>query len=202
MPYETRTLQQGKDKLYELQASYVFPLAPDWFARVSGGIFEEMFGGVGGEVLYRPFGSRLAVGVDLNRVWQRDFLGRFGFQEYRVTTGHANFYYDVPIYDLAASLHVGQYLAGDVGATYALSRVFRSGVGVGVFASITNVPAEIFGEGSFDKGFVVTIPMDLFFTSSGTQTGVFKFRPLSRDGGQMLNIANRLIGVDRRRQAQ
>ena len=192
---DIREYLQTDDKLLQLQAEYVFPVAPDWFARVSAGIFEEMFGGVGGEILYRPFGSRFAAGIDLNRVWQRDFLGRFGFQDYSVTTGHATFYHALPVYDLFASLHVGQYLAGDRGATYALSRRFRSGVGVGVFATLTNVSAETFGEGSFDKGFVIQFPLDLFFTSSSSRIGSFRFRPLSRDGGQRLAIANQLFGL-------
>ena len=45
-------------------------------------------------------------------------------------------------------------LAGDKGVTLDLSRRFKSGFTMGVFATKTNLSAEEFGEGSFDKGFL------------------------------------------------
>ncbi|MCH8864914.1 MAG: YjbH domain-containing protein, partial [Chloroflexi bacterium] len=48
-------LQQGASNIVRLQADYMFKPATDLYARVSAGIFEEMFGGISTEVLYRPF---------------------------------------------------------------------------------------------------------------------------------------------------
>ena len=90
---------------------------------VYGGMLEWMFGGVGAEYLYRPWGSRLSVGVDINRVQQRDFEQDFGFRDYRVTTGHVSAYWDTGWNDVLATVKVGQYLAGDRGVTLDLSRV-------------------------------------------------------------------------------
>ncbi len=187
-----RYLREGNDKVFKLEGNYVLALDEDLFARVAIGYFEEMFGGVGGELLYRPFGSRWAVGLDAHRVRQRDFEGRFGFLDYEVTTGHVNVYYDTPIYGMMAAMHIGQFLAGDRGTSYYLSRRFESGIVVGIWATLTNVTADRFGEGSFDKGLFISIPFDLFLLESSRKRGSFAFRPLSRDGGQMLGGSKRL----------
>jgi hypothetical protein len=55
-------------------------------------------------------------------------------------------------------LSIGEYLAGDVGSTIEFSRSFKNGTKFGVFASFTDVTAEQFGEGSFDKGYFLTYP--------------------------------------------
>jgi hypothetical protein len=188
-------LQEGEDNIVRLQANGLWTLGPDLYGRISTGLFEEMYGGVGAEILYRPFGSRFAVGADLNRVRQRDYDQRFSFLDYEVTTGHLNLYYQFPIYDLLGLMSVGRYLAGDKGATFQLSRRFESGIQAGVFFTLTDVPFEVFGEGSFDKGFFFTIPFDVFSTRSSTAGGTFGFRPLTKDGGQKLNVGPRLYDV-------
>jgi len=103
-----------------------------------------------------------------------------------VTTGHVTIYCKPDIYNLLVKLSVGQYLARDRGATLDVSRQFDSGVRIGLFATKTNVSAAEFGEGSFDKGAYITIPLDLFFASSTRREAGFTFRPLTRDGGQMV----------------
>jgi hypothetical protein len=154
-----------------------------------------MFGGIGAEILYRPFDSRLAIGLDVNRIHQRTFEQRLKFQDYKVTTGFLSFYYNIPYKDLLGVVSAGTYLAGDRGVTLDLSRRFDSGVRVGAWATRTTVSFGQFGEGSFDKGFYFVIPFELFFTNSTTSSGVFGFRPLFRDGGQRLLMANRLIEI-------
>jgi hypothetical protein len=188
-------LQKGEDNLVRLQADYLKSPFPDVYTRLSIGYFEEMYGGVGGEVLYRPFGSRFAAGVDLNYVRQREFEQRFGFRDYTVLTGHTNLYYDIPYQGLLAQAHVGRFLAGDFGARFQLSRLFAGGVRVGAWATLTNISFAEFGEGSFDKGFFIVIPFDLLSVRSTTRTGAFSFRPLTKDGGQSLGIRPRLYDV-------
>ncbi|MBM3503009.1 MAG: YjbH domain-containing protein [Alphaproteobacteria bacterium] len=188
-------LRQGKDNLIRLQVVNLWSPYPDFYARFTAGILEEMFGGYGGEVLYRPFGSRFAAGVDAAYAYQRDFDQRFGFRDYSVATGHVNLYYQTPFYDILTSAHIGQYLAGDRGATFAASRSFRNGTRVGAFFTLTDVPFAVFGEGSFDKGFFMAIPFDILSTRSTQNVGSFSFRPLTKDGGQRLGIAPRLYDV-------
>lgn len=188
-------LQQGENNLIQLQANYMWSPWPDIFARLSAGYFETMFGGYGGEILYRPFGSRLAAGIELGYVRQRTFEQRFDFRDYTVVTGHLNLTYAVPFYELLAQLSIGQYLAGDRGATFQVSRRFDSGVRIGGFVTLTDVPFNVFGEGSFDKGFFISIPFDLFSTRSSTSGGTFGFRPLTKDGGQKLATGPALYDV-------
>ncbi len=191
-------LQHGRSGLTRLQADYLFNPIKNVYARFSVGLFEWMYGGVGGEVLYRPFDSRFAIGLDVNWVKQRDFNVLFDFRHYQTVTGHLSLYYDLPVYNLQAAVHIGQYLAKDRGATFDISRQFENGIRVGAFATFTNVSAKDFGEGSFDKGFYMVIPLDLFLLRSSKSRARFEFRPLTRDGGQMLNITPRLYDLTTR----
>ena len=44
--------------------NYFKQLSNNQYFKLSGGILEEMFGGLGFEYLYRPFNSNLAIGID------------------------------------------------------------------------------------------------------------------------------------------
>jgi len=72
-------LQQGKDGVINLEADYTWSPAPDLYHRMSAGLFEEMYGGVATELLYRPYGRSWAVALDLNRVKKRGFDEQFDF---------------------------------------------------------------------------------------------------------------------------
>ncbi len=187
-------LAQGKNNLQRLQLEYLSSPAKDLFLRLDLGYFEEMFGGVGGELLYRPFNSRSAIGLSLHKVKQRGFKQRFSFRDYSNTTGHLTFYYDFPS-NISGQLMLGEYLAGDKGATVDLSRRFNSGFLLGIFATKTNVPKEIFGEGSFDKGFYFSIPTQLFYSDFRTGNISFGLHPLTKDGGAILNQQHSLFGI-------
>lgn len=157
------------------------------FYSVYGGMLESMYGGVGGEWLYRPWHSPVAFGVDVNAVRQRGFKQDFSFLGYKTLTGHASLYWDTGFQDINATIRAGRYLAGDWGATLDLSRSFRNGVKMGAFATKTNVSAAQFGEGSFDKGVYVNIPFDAILTRSSTNWASVVWHPLTRDGGAILN---------------
>ena len=153
-----------------------------------------MFAGFGGEVLHRPIDREFAYGLSVHRVRQRGFDQRFSFRDYETTTGHFSFYYDFP-YGISSQFLVGKYLAGDKGATLDLSRRFKSGFTVGVFATKTNLSAEEFGEGSFDKGFYVSVPTKLFYSDFTTGAISFGLHPLTKDGGALLYQHNSLFGI-------
>jgi hypothetical protein len=188
-------LQEGGDGVINLEADYLWSPYPDWYHRISAGIFEEMYGGIATELLYRPYGRPWAVSFDINRVKKRGFREQFDFQDYMATTGHVTLYYRPPFYNLLVKLSAGQYLAGDRGATLDISREFASGICAGVFATKTNVSAAQFGEGSFDKGVYIVIPLDLFFARSTRREASFMFRPLTRDGGQMVYDGPELYSI-------
>jgi hypothetical protein len=187
-----RYLKEGKNGIPRLEVDYLWQPAPEWYARASLGLLEEMYGGASGEVLYRPYNRRWALGADLNWVRQRDYDMLFDFLDYDVVTGHGTLYYDLPYFDLTAKVMAGRYLAGDVGVTLDMSRRFGNGITMGAFATFTDVSAEEFGEGSFDKGLYISIPLDLFFVRSRRGSAGFLWRPLTRDGGQTVAVGKRL----------
>ncbi|MEO9894765.1 MAG: YjbH domain-containing protein [Paracoccaceae bacterium] len=161
------------------------------YARVSAGYLESMFGGVSGEVLWKPANSRLALGAEINYARQRDFDQRFGFQDYDVVTGHISAYYELGR-GYTAQVDVGRYLAGDKGATFTLSREFENGWKIGGFVTLTDVSSADFGEGSFDKGVTLTIPLGWFLGQPSRQKISTTIRPIQRDGGARLRVPGRL----------
>lgn len=179
--------------LPQFQLTHTGQLSDNQFVSVYGGLLESMFAGVGAEWLYRPPRSPVALGVDLNHVRQRGFEQDFGLRDYSVNTGHLTLYWDTGWHSLQAKLSAGQYLAGDRGVTLDVSRRFDNGVAIGAYATKTNVSAEQFGEGSFDKGIYVNIPFDVILPRSSSDTANFLWSPLTRDGGARLNRAHTLF---------
>jgi hypothetical protein len=183
---------EGDDPtIQELTAARYFRPGADLYGRITAGYLETMFGGVSGEVLWKPQNSALALGIELNYARQRDFDQLFGFQEYSVMTGHASAYYEMGG-GYMGQVDVGRYLAGDFGATFTVSREFANGWKIGAFATLTDVSSEDFGEGSFDKGILLTIPLD-WVTGQSSRTRLTQvLRPILRDGGARLYVSDRL----------
>jgi hypothetical protein len=189
--------QSGSGDVFldRLDANYLFPIAPEWYGRLSAGIFEEMYGGVGSEVLYRPFDKRWAVGVNANYVRKRGFEQRFDFLDYETATGHVTWYYRSPFEGVTAKVSAGRYLAKDIGVTVDISREFRNGASFGVFATKTDVSSKEFGEGSFDKGIYITIPLQFRNKGLDANSLTVNYRFLPRDGGQKVRDGRELYGI-------
>ena len=165
------------------------------YTKFSAGILEDMFVGYGGEVLFRPFTSMFAIGAEVWRVQQRDYEMLFGLKDYQTTTGHITGYLNHPGTGILFKLSGGRYLAEDSGLTFDFSRMFKSGMQVGAWFSKTDISAEEFGEGSFDKGFYFNFPIDAFFTKYNRGYTTFGLRPLTRDGAARLAPGYHLYGV-------
>ncbi|WP_199438234.1 YjbH domain-containing protein [Vibrio owensii] len=176
------------------------------------GYLESMFAGVGTEFLYRPNGANWAIGADVNLITQRDPQSYFGVYDeewqnvpeygrpFRVIdkgfTGFVSGYYYPQwefLQDLMIQVDVGQFLAGDVGTQVNVSKQFKSGVIAGAYASFTDLSAEEFGEGSFTKGFYISIPFDIMTVKPSNNRANFSWQPLTRDGGQKLGRKYSLI---------
>lgn len=169
------------------------------YTRVTVGLLERAYGGVSAEGLWKPATSPFAVGAEVNRVRKRDFDNAFEFRDYEVTTGHVSLYYEFA-QGFTAQLDVGQYLAGDKGATFTLTREFANGWRVGAFATKTDLSDEEFGEGSFDKGITMSIPLSWAMGTPSRDRSTTSLRSLSRDGGAKVNVDGRLY--DKVRDAQ
>ncbi len=161
------------------------------YTRVTVGLLERAYGGVSAEALWKPVNSPLAFGIEVNRVRKRDFDDVFGFRDYEVTTGHVSAYYEFT-QGFTAQLDVGRYLAGDTGATVSLTREFANGWRIGAYATKTDLSEEQFGEGSFDKGITLSIPIAWATGQPSRDRASTTLRSLSRDGGSRVAVQDRL----------
>ncbi|MBU2318971.1 MAG: YjbH domain-containing protein [Gammaproteobacteria bacterium] len=213
--YRVRTLvrayvRDNDANLNNLQLTWFDHYGSNWYQQVYGGYLETMFAGVGTEVLYRQPNSNWAIGADINAISQRDPDSVFGIfsdeNAYgngtkvlaRGTTGHLSFYYQPEwsfLEDTLFRIDVGKFLAADVGARFDFSKQFDSGMIIGAYASRTNMSAEDFGEGSFTKGFYLSIPFDTVSLKPTNSRGNLNWQPITRDGGQMLGKRNSLYGI-------
>ncbi|WP_417523414.1 YjbH domain-containing protein [Marinovum sp.] len=195
---KSRYSREGDPAIERLTLAHYGRVAPNVYSRVTTGYLEEMYAGVSGELLWKPVDSRLALGAELNYVKPRDFDQMFGIRSSETRTGtipdlngHVSAYYDFGN-GFHGQLDVGRYLAGDYGATVTVDREFVNGWRVGAYATVTNVKFEDFGEGSFDKGIRVTIPLGAASGRPSTQRSTFNIQSLTRDGGARLNVEDRL----------
>lgn len=188
-------LREGDPALLQLTADYVSKFDHGFYGRVSAGLLERMYGGLSAELLWKPVDQSWGVGLELNWVKQRGFDTRFSFQDYDVATGHASFYWNTNYYGLFAQIDAGRYLAGDWGATFTLKRRFANGWEFGGFFTLTDIPFSQFGEGSFDKGLFLTIPFNWIVPFETRSTYPLLIKPLTRDGGQRLEVSNRLWNI-------
>jgi len=183
----------GNPALEELTLAWYARPAADVYSRFTIGYLERMHAGVSGEVLWKPVDSPLALGAELNYTMQRDTDGLFGVDEYDydVVTGHLSAYYDFGNGYLG-QIDFGRYLAGDVGATVSIDRIFVNGWRIGAFATVTDATAEEFGDGAFDKGVRFSVPLNWALGNQTKQTFGTTLRPGSGDGGARLNVDGRL----------
>ena len=188
-----RYIELGDPALERLTLAWYARPAPDIYSRVTLGYLERMHAGISGEVLWKPVDSKLALGVELNYSKQRDTDGGLGFDEYDydVVTGYLSAYYEFGN-GYVGQLDVGKYLAGDVGATVSIDRVFVNGWRIGAFATVTDASAAEFGEGAFDKGIRFSIPLNWALGNQSQTTYGATLRPNTGDGGARLDVDGRL----------
>lgn len=172
--------------------------AEDYYSRLTVGYIERMYAGASAEILWKPVDSRLALGAELNYVRPRDYDQGFGLRSRRTSggvipewNGHVSAYYDIG-HGFHGQLDVGRYLAGDYGATVSLDRVFANGWSIGAYATKTDVSSATFGEGSFDKGIRIEIPLAWGVGTPTLQQSRVTLQSLSRDGGARLEVDERI----------
>ncbi|MEY8098708.1 YjbH domain-containing protein [Falsihalocynthiibacter sp. S25ZX9] len=178
--------------LQYLTLGYFFQPTEEIYGRVSAGYLERMFGGISSELLWMPVNQPFAFGIEANYVVQRETDSYLGFQDYGVATGHASVYYKHEASGFDFQLSAGKYLAGDVGGTFTVRREFTNGWRVGAFATLTDLSAEDYGEGSFDKGVILEIPQSWLTGKPSRRVQEVALQVLSRDGGAQLIVNDRL----------
>jgi hypothetical protein len=179
-------LTEGESGLDQMFMEYRNSFGKSFHYRAYAGALESMYAGIGGELLYEPFGRRWAFGATLNGLKQRAFEKSFALLDYQTVTGFVSFYYASPWYNVDLAVHAGRYLARDKGGTFEARRTFDNGFSIGGFFTRTDVPAELFGEGSFDKGLYFKIPFNGILPGNTKSSYAAIMRPLERDGGRRL----------------
>ncbi|MDD2776695.1 MAG: YjbH domain-containing protein [Gallionella sp.] len=169
------------------------------YARASAGLYEEMFGGAGGQVLYFPERAPWAVDIAVDALKQRDVGGGFAFRPYSTVTALASLHYRLPINGVTATVRGGRFLAGDLGGRFEMKRRFRSGFEVGAWYTLTN-GNDITMPGAptrpyHDKGVFLMVPLDTLLPKD-TQTSLrMPISPWTRDVGQMVASPTDLYDV-------
>ena len=192
-------LKQSRNlSIQRMQLNKFSQISPSIFYKFSAGILEYMFSGFGGEALFKPFDKNFAIGVEAWKVYQRNYDQMFGILDdvdYKTTTGHISLYYEEPRTNILFKIKGGKFLAQDSGISFEFTREFYSGFRLSAFFTLTDISEEEFGEGSFDKGFSFFIPLEIFSNSYNSRNFGWGLKPITRDGGAVLNHGYNLWGV-------
>ncbi|HEX6690537.1 MAG TPA: YjbH domain-containing protein, partial [Burkholderiales bacterium] len=176
-------------KLMRLLVNKFYQPATRVYARASAGIYEEMYGGFGGQVLYLPGDGTWATDLAVDWVKQRDFEGWFGFLDYQTVTSIASLNYRMA-QGVTGTLRAGRFLAKDEGVRFELKRRFNSGWQVGGWYTVTN-GKDTTSPGSpenpyYDKGIFMAIPLETLMSRDSQAMAGFAIAPWTRDVGQMV----------------
>ena len=186
----------GRAGITRLTAARHWRPGPDLYGRVTAGLLEPMYAGASAELLWAPQRQRFAFGIEANAVRKRAPGLPPAMGDYGTVTGHVSAYGDLGG-GYRVQVDAGRYLAGDWGGTLTLSRDFANGMRVAGFATLTDAGFDRFGEGSFDKGIVVELPLTWLTGRPDPRRLGQTIRPVQRDGGARLDVAGRLEPMTR-----
>ncbi len=184
----TDSILYNQANSFHLDLAYLqksWSLGQGWFSRLAVGYFEAAYAGAALEALYYPVQVNWAIGFQASTLLKRGYYG-VGFQRkirkltsngpiYVPYTGFQyfiDFYYQYKPLSLDFKASMGQFLARDKGIRMEGGRTFLSGLRVGLWYTLTNAGDKVNGNRYYDKGFSITMPLDLFLNkSSRTRIG-------------------------------
>ena len=176
-------------KLNKLMISQYAMPAENWYGRLSGGLYEEMYRGAGGQLLYVPKDSRWAADLSVDALQQRGFKGLLDACDYRTVTALGALHYRLPA-DITVTARAGRFLAKDSGVRLEFKRRFFSGMEIGAWYTKTNgkdttspgTPSNPYN----DKGVFVSLALNTMLLSDTQATANMAISPWTRDVGQMV----------------
>lgn len=179
----------NKVKINRLVLNKYYQPAERVYARASAGIYEEMYAGAGGQVLYQPRRGNWTSDLTVDALRQRDFDGAFGLRNYSTVTALAALHYRLPA-GMMATVRAGRFLARDEGARVEFKRRFPSGFEMGLWYTVTN-GNDITSPGSptdpyHDKGIFLSMPLNTMLTKDTQSVARMSVAPWTRDVGQMV----------------
>ena len=159
------------------------------YTRMSAGLYEDMFRGVGGQVLYLPKDSRWAADLAVDALQQRGYKGLFDSRDYKTVTAIGSLHYRLP-HDITVTARAGRFLAKDTGVRLEFKRRFQSGIEVGAWYTHTNgndittpgTPTKPYQ----DRGIFLSVPLNSMLPMDTQSTAGFAISPWTRDVGQMV----------------
>ena len=171
-------------------------LGTSTYTRISAGIYELMYSGFGGQLLYAPQNKNWSVDVTADQVYQRNYDGWLGTNGYKTLTAMLNGHYRMPL-GLTGTLRFGRFLAKDVGGRFEISRTFLSGFEVGGWYTVTDAKDQLGSQTQtyYDKGIWLKIPFDALATKDTRNTGTIYYSPWGRNSGQMVVSPGDLYGL-------
>jgi membrane-associated phospholipid phosphatase len=176
-------------KLNKLMINQYAMPAENWYGRLSAGMYEEMFRGVGGQLLYAPKDNRWAADLTVDALQQRGYKGLLDALDYKTVTALGALHYRLPS-DITLTARAGRFLARDAGVRLEAKRRFLSGIEVGAWYTKTN-GKDTTNPGSpehpyNDKGVFVNISLNSMLTRDTQASANIAIAPWTRDVGQMV----------------
>jgi hypothetical protein len=157
-------------------------LSDKTFGRISAGYLETMYAGIGSEILTFIGDGSIAIGIEGDLVKKRKKESFFNVEDSYKHTLLGNLYYQCHPLDLIFQVQYGRFLAGDTGWKVVASREYDTGAEIGFWYSFTDTNNfSDFNRDYNDKGFFVTIPLNMF-TDYETRTKYwYSLSPWTRD---------------------
>ena len=174
------------------------------YTRMSAGLYEDMFRGAGGQVLYLPKDSRWAADLAVDALQQRGYKGLFDGRDYKTVTAIGSLHYRLP-HDITVTARAGRFLAKDSGVRVEFKRRFQSGIEVGAWYTHTN-GNDITNPGTpskpyQDRGIFMSVPLNSMLPMDTQSTAAFGISPWTRDVGQMVGSPGDLYDLIERPRA-
>lgn len=205
------TLRYFETNSFALEQAYIqkgWNLGKGCFGRLATGYFEPAYAGGAAEFLYYPVNSNWAIGAQGAIVWKRHYHGLAFFHKIRKFKGHTlehvkflgkqyflDLYYDFKPLDLGFRLNIGQFLAKDKGVRTIVTRYFPSGVRFSLWLTLTNGHDKVNGKTYYDKGFALTLPLDIFLKQSSRNFVGYAMSAWLRDVGAMADTGKSLYST-------
>lgn len=193
-----KSYAQTRFSLENAYIGYTHSFTPALHFMASAGYLEERYARLGGEILYRPFSSRFALGAEIWNVTPRqtDTLLNMGLYAGQSTiTGHINGWYDLPHHDMTVHARAGRFIAGDVGGSLGLEKTFENGAKLTGHVSISNYSdTDIYGGTTHAyHSLKLTLPLgSLPYISTGSEIRT-EITPFDRVTAQSINPPRRLF---------
>jgi hypothetical protein len=188
--YQTNSLHLEN---FYLQKS--FNLTNGFFSKIALGYFEIAYAGLGLDFLYYPVNKNMAFGFEAASILKRSY-SKLNFQKvrklnnleesYEKFIGYQyffNFYYELDPLNIIFKASLGSFLARDKGIKVEITKYFKSGLEVSLFSTFTNKNDIVNNKRYFDKGFMFSIPLDIFMNKSSKSRLNYTMTPWLRDVG-------------------